>query len=397
MPELRKTTDCLTASVETRLEVPFNYRVYFTRNSLTPGNALLSSIVAEADNGQPASVLVFIDSGLADARPTIKNEVKDYFTSYYSRLRLSAEPLLLPGGEDGKNSFEIPLKVIRLARQVHLDRHSYILAIGGGALLDSVGFAASMIHRGVRLLRMPTTVLSQNDSGVGVKNGVNLRGAKNFLGSFAPPYAVINDTSFLSTLKDRDWRSGISEAFKVAIIKDREFLDWLCAHVSRLHRRNTESMDFLIQRCAELHLEHIEENGDPFEFGNARPLDFGHWLAHKLESLTLHELNHGEAVAIGISLDLLYAAETGLIKRGEAMQVIKALTACGLPAWHEVLEATSPDGERLVYQGVEEFREHLGGQLCITLPNPLGKKTEISQIDTCILDKCLNQLRLLSR
>ena len=93
-----------------------------------------------------------------------------------------------------------------------------MVAIGGGAVLDAVGYAAATAHRGVRLIRVPTTVLSQDDSAVGVKNGINAFGKKNFVGSFAPPHAVLNDFDLLRTLQDRDWRAGISEAVKVALL-----------------------------------------------------------------------------------------------------------------------------------------------------------------------------------
>src|SRR5690606_26760740 len=169
-----------------------------------------------------------------------------------------------------------------------IDRHSSIMAIGGGAVLDAVGYAAAVAHRGIRHLRVPTTVLSQNDSGMGVKNGINYRGKKNFLGTFSPPVAVFNDNLFLLTLGDREWVSGISEAGMVALIKDAAFFDWIEAHAERLRSSDSEAMDYLMFGGAELHLQHIA-GADPFEFGSSRPLDFGHWSAHKLEQLSRFE------------------------------------------------------------------------------------------------------------
>src|SRR5207247_5778183 len=108
-----------------------------------------------------------------------------------------------------------------------IDRQSYALAIGGGAVLDAVGFAAAIFHRGVRHIRCPTTVLAQSDSGVGVKNAINAFGLKNLLGTFAPPFAVINDQTFLDVLPERDKRAGMAEAVKVALIRDGAFFDWI--------------------------------------------------------------------------------------------------------------------------------------------------------------------------
>src|SRR5690606_30287435 len=113
---------------------------------------------------------------------------------------------------------------------------------------------AAISHRGVRHIRIPTTVLAQNDSGIGVKNSVNYRGKKNFLGTFVPPVAVINDRVFLRTLEIRDWRSGMAEAVKVALIKDLEFFEWIEANTEALSARSEEEMTQLILKCADLHL-----------------------------------------------------------------------------------------------------------------------------------------------
>src|SRR5204862_561409 len=130
-------------------------------------------------------------------------------------------------GERVKNKHDWVLRVHHAIERAGLCRHSFLAAVGGGAVLDMAGLAAATAHRGIRHIRIPTTVLSQNDSGIGVKNGVNAFGKKNFLGTFAPPFAVINDSGFLTTLDDRDWRSGIAEAIKVALIKDAPFFNFI--------------------------------------------------------------------------------------------------------------------------------------------------------------------------
>ena len=137
--------------------------------------------------------------------------------------------------------------------------------LGGGAVLDAVGFAAAAAHRGVRLVRVPTTTLAQADSGVGVKNGINAFGKKNFLGTFSPPWAVINDEAFLQTLSDRDWRCGIAEAVKVALLKSERFFDQIGEAVPRLRMRDEQALIPIVRRSAWLHLHHITDGGDPFE------------------------------------------------------------------------------------------------------------------------------------
>lgn len=387
MPTSRREPISCTCSV------PIHYRVLFTADVFAPGNPVLSEVLGESPDPLPHAVLLFVDSGLAAAQPELAARIEAYGASHQATFRFAAPPQVLPGGEAGKQSFDITQTVIRLARQHHLSRQGYIVAVGGGAFLDAVGFAAAMVHRGVRLVRIPTTVLAQCDSGVGVKNGLNLGDTKNFLGSFAPPAAVINDERFLLTLSDRDWMAGAAEAFKVAIVRDLPFLQWLLAHAAQIPARNREVMEELVYRCARLHVEHIATAGDPFEAGSARPLDFGHWAAHKLESLSWYELRHGEAVAIGMSLDLLYAAGLGLITDAAALEVLAALRLAGLPVWHTTLDARGPDGYPFVLQGLAEFQEHLGGRLHITLPAPLGAKVEVETMDLELLKRCLARLK----
>ena len=205
-----------------------------------------------------------------------------------------------------------------------------MIAVGGGAVLDAVGLVAATTHRGVRLIRVPTTVLAQDDSGVGVKNGVNLYGVKNFCGTFAPPFAVLNDLDLLTPLAERDKIAGMAEAVKVALIRDGDFFAWLERHADDLITFQRPALAAMIRRCAELHMRQIAHGGDPFETGSARPLDYGHWSAHKLESLTKHHLRHGEAVAIGIALDARYSVLAGLLGRRPGRADLRPARASGL-------------------------------------------------------------------
>jgi 3-dehydroquinate synthase len=272
-----------------------------------------------------------------------------------------------------------------------------MMVIGGGAVLDMGGFAAATAHRGIRLIRVPTTVLAQNDSGVGVKNGINAFGAKNFVGTFAPPYAVINDREFLRTLDDRDWRSGIAEAIKVALIKDRAFFESLAIDAERLAppTRDPDAIERLVHRCAELHLEHIATGGDPFELGSSRPLDFGHWAAHRLEHLTAYRLRHGEAVAIGIALDTTYSWLLGLLSEAEWVRIMSLFDHLGFMLFVPELEAhlDHPTHDRSLFRGLREFQEHLGGRLTIMLLRGIGRPIEVHEIDQEVYRKAIQHLR----
>jgi 3-dehydroquinate synthase len=383
------TRDALR-DIDQEVVVTFRYPVRFTHGVLNPRNRTLRGVI---DAEGRARLLVVIDEGVAEAHPTIVDDVVVYCAAHADALELTAPPLVVPGGEAIKNQYG-PVDEIRAAIDIHgVDRHSYVVAIGGGAVLDAVGYAAATAHRGVRLIRVPTTVLAQDDSGVGVKNGINAFGKKNFVGSFAPPHAVVNDVDLLVTLSERDWRAGISEAVKVALLKDAGFFRWIEDHLADLDARSLPAMATLVHRSAELHLQHIATSGDPFELGSSRPLDFGHWAAHKLEQLSHHELRHGEAVAIGIALDSTYSYLTGSLRHGDWRRIVELFEAVRLPIWHEQMATPGSGGRPAVLAGLEEFREHLGGRLTVMLLERIGSGFEVHELDEAVILEASDLLR----
>jgi 3-dehydroquinate synthase len=208
---------------------------------------------------------------------------------------------------------------------------------------------------------------------------------------------VLNDSEFLRTLSDRDWLCGVAEAFKVSIIRDRKFFDWLMENAARFAARDFAAMQTLVRRCAELHLEHIRTNGDPFEYGRARPLDFGHWSAHKLELLSGFRVSHGEAVASGVLLDSIYARREGWLTAREFEDIRAALVQSGFQLWFEELDARDDAGRVLVLGGLRDFQEHLGGELCVTYPRGIGARHEVHEIDLAKMECALQELKMLAR
>ncbi|MGH2948058.1 MAG: 3-dehydroquinate synthase [Solirubrobacteraceae bacterium] len=379
------------ADIDQEVRVTFRYPVRFTHGLLRPDNTVLRDSV-EANGGR-ARLLAVIDEGVAEAHPGLVEELQAYCDHHAGALDLTARPLVVPGGEAIKNQSG-PVDAIRAAIDVHgVDRHSYVLAIGGGAVLDAVGYAAATAHRGVRLIRVPTTVLAQDDSAVGVKNGINAFGKKNFVGSFAPPHAVLNDFELLVTLSDRDWRAGISEAVKVALLKDAPFFTWIEASARELGERSLDAMARLVHRSAALHLDHIATSGDPFELGSSRPLDFGHWAAHKLEQLSHHELRHGEAVSIGIALDSTYSYLTGSLPHADWRRIIELFEALELPIWTPDMVTPGTRGRPAVLAGLEEFREHLGGRLTVMMLERIGSGFEVHELDEAVVLEASSLLR----
>ena len=372
-------------------QVPFEYNVLFTKGVFDPDNRLLIDALTVTDNGIRPKVLVIVDDGLLKYHSGLLAQIDSYFASHRQSAELVTAPICVAGGELCKNDPQFVQEILEAVNQYGVDRHSYTIAVGGGAVLDMAGYASSIAHRGIKHIRIPTTVLSQNDSGIGVKNAINAFGKKNFIGCFAPPAAVINDIGFLHSLQDRDWRAGISEAVKVSLIKDREFFDFLEDKAEALAARDLPAMERLIFDCARLHMEHIA-SGDPFEMGSSRPLDFGHWSAHKLEQLSDYELRHGEAVAIGIALDTTYSYLTGLLDRPSWERVIRLFIALGFDIYTPYLEA-KVEGQYSVLLGLEEFREHLGGLLTIMLLKDLGIGIETNKMDPAIILKSIEKLK----
>ena len=309
--------------------------------------------------------------------------MENYARAYPSRIDLIKDPVIMPGGEKAKTSPDFIDEILERVNSEKIDRHSYIVAIGGGAVIDAAGYAAAISHWGVRLIRIPTTVLAQNDASVGVKNGINAFGKKNFIGTFAPPRAVLNDFDFLRTLEHKDWISGISEAVKVALLKDAAFFDYIDRNAEELFEREEDPMERVIYECARLHLEHISGSGDPFEMGSSRPLDFGHWAAHKLEQLTNYELRHGEAVAVGLALDVTYSYLEGTLPEQDWDKILDVLRRCGFHLFVPELKThlNDPAHPDSLLHGLEEFREHLGGQLTIMLLEEIGVGKEVHEVD----------------
>jgi 3-dehydroquinate synthase len=364
-----------------RFSVSYEYPVHFTERLFESANPVLADVVARLEPERRHRCLVFIDDGVLKGRPALTDEIDAYVRHHRARMELVAPAIAVPGGERVKNELFFVEQMQRQVFEHGIDRHSFVIAIGGGAMLDAVGLVAATTHRGVRLIRIPTTVLAQDDSGIGVKNGVNLYGVKNFCGTFAPPFAVLNDIDLLTPLSDRDKIAGMAEAVKVALIRDGDFFAWLERAADDLVTFERPALSAMIRRCAELHMRQIAHGGDPFETGSARPLDYGHWSAHKLESLTKHHLRHGEAVAIGIALDARYSVLAGLLPEAQEERICALLEHLGFRLWHPALEAKRPAGNLAVLEGLREFREHLGGVLTVTLLADIGRGLEVHEID----------------
>jgi 3-dehydroquinate synthase len=382
----------LTDTLSRSITLHYEHRLLFTRDVFAPENATLANVLTPREPGEPVRVLVVWDAGLAEAFPGVEEKIRRWFAARSEALTLAGAPLAIAGGEQVKNDFRQLEAVWTAIEAARLCRHSYVVAVGGGAVLDLVGFAAATAHRGIPLVRLPTTSLSQGDGGVGVKSGVNFFGKKNWLGAFGVPHAVINDLDWLRGLPERERRAGLIEAVKVALIRDAAFFELIIERAEALARFEPAAFEAVVGESARQHFEHIATSGDPFERGSARPLDFGHWAAHKLEPLSGFQLSHGEAVAIGIALDLVYAMRTGILPRETGERILALLQRLGFALYAPEVGERGPDGKRRVLEGLEEFREHLGGRLSIPMIRAPGERLELHAMDGAVVDAAIDEL-----
>ena len=366
--------------------VPFTHRVRFTADVLGADAAALLDVL-HAD-GKPARALVLLDEGVAAGAPDLPARLRAFAARHAGRVELVDGIALVPGGERCKNDPAVLDDLLARFNALDLDRRNYVVVIGGGAVLDAVGFAAAVAHRGIRLVRLPSTTLAQDDSGIGVKNAVNLFGKKNWKGTFAVPWAVINDAKLLETLPDRDFRCGFSEAVKVSLLKEPAFFDRLCENAGRIARRDPAESGYAIERSAYWHLAHIARGGDPFETREARPLDFGHWSAHKLEGMTGFKLRHGEAVGIGLAIDCAYSSRVHGLSDADAGRVVDCLADLRIPLTHPALSRADE-----LLDGLEEFRQHLGGRLTITMLDAPGRPIDVHAIDAGAMREAIASVR----
>lgn len=375
-------------SQDRHFNVPFVIRLRSCQDLFSKDFGILEGLF-EGSGESPPKVQTWVDSGVFEFAPqkidSLRRLLENSQSIDFRGLRV------LPGGESSKMSTDTINDIWTSFNDNDLDRRSYVLAIGGGAALDSVGYAAALSHRGIRIIRVPATTLSQADSGVGVKNAINYFGKKNWLGTFHVPWAVVNDYGILDSLSGRDFLCGFSEVLKVFLLKCSDRFKWLCDHAVDINRRDQKVCQEAINHSVLYHLDHITKGGDPFESESARPLDFGHWSAHKLEPLSNFEIRHGEAVAIGVALDCIYSSKVHGLDRDLCYAAVKCLADMGLPTFHQLIHNNSE-----ILLGLEEFRQHLGGILTVTMIKSPGNPINVHSISHDSMNESIEELKSLS-
>ncbi len=379
-------TTSLAMNLDQRFTLPFVHRIRFTRHVASLQNSALADIFADDATASSRRAVLVIDRGLHEAAPSLAQDLVKYAQTHAAQVPVPNEVLVVDGGERAKCDMRTVDAVLALIERCKICRKSTVFVAGGGAVIDAVGFATTIAHRGVRLVRLPSTTLAQDDGAMGVKNGINAFGKKNFTGAFAVPWAVLCDLELLRTLPISAFRSGFSEAVKIALLKDPSFFHAIEASAAQIAEHDLEAASPVIQRSAALHVQHIALGGDPFELHEARPLDFGHWAAHRLEALSEYTISHGDAVALGLLIDCRYSVLQGWLSQADFTRIEGVLAALRLPLSHPLLK-----DHAAMLVGLEQFREHLGGTLTITMLRAIGVGHEVHAIDARLLQNAIAQ------
>jgi 3-dehydroquinate synthase len=251
------------------------------------------------------------------------------------RLSKGSAIHLFDDAESAKNLRSVE-QITRSLCRAGADRQSLVVAVGGGVVGDVAGFAAAAFLRGVKLVHIPTTLVSQVDSSIGGKTGVNLPEGKNLVGAFYPPQLVLTDPELLRTLSDREFRGGLAEVIKHAIIADLEMFQILERDMDKLLRRDRHTLGFLIPRNVAIKARVVSR--DERESGLREILNFGHTFAHALESVTkFRRYQHGEAVAWGMMAAAFLGHELGLTRADDVSRIVALIRRLGpLPPWPHV-------------------------------------------------------------
>jgi len=293
-----------------------------------------------------------------------------------------AVPVLFDDAERTKNLRTVEA-VTRALSQAGADRKSLLMAVGGGVVGDVAGYVAASYLRGVALVHVPTTVVSQVDSSIGGKTGVNLPEGKNLVGAFYPPVLVLTDLEMLRTLPEREYRGGLAEVIKHAAIADAKMFAWLEANFDRVRRRDAAALVWLIPRNVAIKARVVSR--DERESGLREILNFGHTFAHALESLTKYRrFQHGEAVAWGMMAAALLGHEAGITPARDVERIVALVRRLGpLPAWPRVTPAE-------MLEAMRADKKTRGGKLRFVLTPRIGKAATYDGIDEALVKRVLH-------
>ncbi len=284
--------------------------------------------------------------------------------------------IVLPSGESSK-SLPAACHLLDWLAQSDMRRRDIIVAVGGGAIIDAAGWVASIYMRGISYINVPTTLLAQVDAAIGGKVAVNHDIAKNLIGSFYAPDAVVSCTDWLSTLDSRQFRSGLAEAIKMAVISSRQLLAFIEQHLESLAALDPSCLQSLVQAASAIKCTLVER--DPYEVDLRRTLNFGHTVGHAVETVTGYgPVLHGEAVAYGMTVAIRVARARGVLAPSVASRIVTILRSVGLPVALGDLPVVP--GEEDVIRALEKVRQVRDGSLRFVLPTGIGSALIVDDV-----------------
>lgn len=376
---LAPTSDYIIADLEVRRAARFEV---IRDDVLTAGK---DSALVRVLAGRPTLIAL---------SPSVDRRYGDVLRRSLSRDRgVNATFHTVTTGEKNK-SLDTVSSLLQVARDENLSRDAILVGIGGGVLLDIVGFAASQFRRGIGHVKVGTTLVAQVDAAVGIKCGVNLGAAKNLVGAFHPPEAVVIDAQFLPTVSTRDIRCGFAEMIKLAVVADARLFAMIAADAPLLlnsETRNEPAAQALVDRSVAGMIAELRVN--PYESDLRRRVDFGHTISPHLEAATGYSIQHGEAVAVDMALFCVVSHLRGGLSDTELHTILGLLQTLGISPWHELL-----DDDILVETALDATEAHRGRRLRLPLPEGIGSTYFIddrTDLPTSLVRVAVRRLRQL--
>lgn len=371
-PIFRYTRTLIRIPVKTPSQ---SYEVLIQRGLLRSAATTLSALT-------PESGRVF-----ALTAPPVQKHWAGALRKSFAKTDRKLEVIVMPDGERSKTLAELEKLAEKLIK-LGADRHSILLALGGGVVGDVAGFLASIFMRGIPVLQIPTTLLAQVDSAIGGKTGVNLKAGKNLLGTFHQPLAVLVDPDVLSTLPEREYRSGLFEAMKYGVIRNPAIFELMESQRDALLRRDGRVLEALIADCIRVKAEVVGR--DEREGGERRILNFGHTIGHALEAETNYRrLLHGEAVGWGMIAACRIGAEMGVTDDETAWRIIRLVESYG------PLPKVSVEGKRILKRLASD-KKAVGGVPHFVLATAVGKVEIVNTVSARSVIRAVNGIRAAS-
>jgi 3-dehydroquinate synthase len=344
----------LDGPITTSVHRTSTYNIHVTRDEVA---AL--SVLAEAVGDRMVAMIT---------DETVDKLYAERIREWLSSHGLMVQKISLPAGEQSK-SLRTACHLLDWLAQTDIRRRDILVAVGGGVIIDTVGWVASAYMRGISYINVPTTLLAQVDAAIGGKVAVNHDTAKNLIGAFYSPQAVVSCTEWLSTLDSRQVRSGLAEAIKMAVISSPQLLAFIEQHLGALQALDGSCLRSLVHAASAIKCVLVER--DPYEVDLRRTLNFGHTVGHAVETVTGYgPVLHGEAVAYGMTVAIRVATVRGVLAPAVASRVVGILRALGLPVARGELPVTPAVEEIIAALG--KVRQVRDGSLRFVLPTGIG-------------------------